>query len=325
MSWQPCPDPVPGDAESCSQIEAVVVPRMRDVGDFKVHRVLPAARHGMVGPFIFVDQMGPARFAPGHDINVRPHPHINLATVTYLMRGEIMHRDSLGTEQLIVPGAVNWMSAGRGIVHSERSGPNVMAGGGDFLGLQTWVALPADQEESDPWFFHAGADELPVIEDGQAHVRLVVGTGWGETSPVKTPSDTFYADVTLPAGGALPVDADHEERALYGVAGQIRVDGHTFDPARLLVLRPGQPVTVHNPGPVDARFVIIGGATMDGPRHIWWNFVSSRQDRIEQAREDWKSGRFPIVPGDAKEFTPLPESQAGTPRLIPVRPASQRS
>lgn len=319
MSWQSCPDPIPGDAQSCDAIEAVVVPRMRDVGDFKVHRVLPAARHGMVGPFIFVDQMGPARFAPCHDINVQPHPHINLATVTYLMQGEILHRDSLGTEQLIRPGAVNWMSAGRGIVHSERSGPSVMAKGGNFLGLQTWVALPADQEESDPWFFHAGADELPRIEDGHASVRLIVGSGWGKTSPVQTPSDTFYADVTLPAGGRLPLDAEHEERALYAVSGQLRIDGHVFNPGRLLVLRPGQALTVENPGPAETRFVVLGGATLDGPRHIWWNFVSARRERIEQAREDWKARRFPLVPGDEQAYTPIPEHLGGAPRAIPVR------
>jgi len=318
MSWHPCPDPIPGDAQSCDRIEAVVVPRMRDVGDFKVHRVLPAAGRGMVGPFIFVDQMGPARLAPGHDINVRPHPHINLATVTYLMQGEIMHRDSLGNEQVIRPGAVNWMSAGRGIVHSERSGPGVMAQGGSFLGLQTWVALPADREESDPWFFHAGVDELPVIEDRHATVRVIVGAGWGSTSPVRTPSDTFYADVTLPAGGQLPVDPGHEERALYAVSGQLQIDGHTFEPGRLLVLRPGQPVTIRNPGPDVTRCVILGGATLDGPRHIWWNFVSSRRDRIEQAKADWKAGRFPLVPGDEEAYTPLPE-QRGAPRAIPVR------
>lgn len=318
MSWQPCADPIPGDADSCDRIEAVVVPRMREVGDFTVHRVLPAAQQGMVGPFIFVDQMGPTRFAPGHDINVRPHPHINLATVTYLMRGEIMHRDSLGTEQLITPGAVNWMSAGRGIVHSERSGPNLAAQGGSMLGLQTWVALPEAEEESDPWFFHGGPDELPLIIDRNVQVRLIVGSGWGEQSPVPTPSDTFYADVTLRPGGELPLDTDHEERALYAVSGQVEIDGHGFDAGRLLVLRPGQPVTVRNAGGGVARFVVLGGATQDGPRYIWWNFVSSRRDRIEQAKADWQARRFPLVPGDEEAFTPLPPA-AGAPRAVPLR------
>lgn len=315
MSWQPCPDPIPGDPQACDLIDTVIVPRTRDLGGFEVSRVLPAPRQGMVGPFIFFDQMGPAEFVLHEGIDVRPHPHINLATVTYLFDGEITHRDSLGTEQIIRPGAVNWMSAGRGIVHSERSGPAFRAHGGRMFGLQTWVALPAAHEESEPWFAHTDKDDLPEIEDGGARVRLVAGSGWGQQSPVATPCDTIYADVTLEAGAELPVDTRHEERALYVMSGEVEICGGRFGPGQLLVLRPDNPVTLANPGAVPARLVLVGGETMDGPRYIWWNFVASRKERIEQAKAEWKSGRFDSVPGDAEAFTPLP-TETGDPRLI---------
>jgi redox-sensitive bicupin YhaK (pirin superfamily) len=308
MSWQPCPDPAPGDARAADLIETVIVPRARDLGGFEVRRALPSPKRQMVGPFIFFDQMGPAEFVLSEGIDVRPHPHINLATVTYLFDGEIMHRDSLGTEVPIRPGAVNWMTAGRGIVHSERTPPTVKARGARLFGLQTWVALPAAHEETAPAFAHTPESALPMIEEeGRLHVRLVVGTAWGRTSPVSTFSDTLYADVALAPGGALPVDAAHEERALYTVAGEVEIGGERFPPGQLLVLRPADPVTVRNLGPAPARFVLVGGETMDGPRHIWWNFVSSRKERIEQAKAEWKTGRFDTVPGDAEEFIPLPE------------------
>jgi redox-sensitive bicupin YhaK (pirin superfamily) len=307
MSWQLCPDPIPGDARAADAIETVIVPRARDLGGFEVRRALPSRERQMVGPFIFFDQMGPAEFMLGEGIDVRPHPHINLATVTYLFAGEILHRDSLGTEQPIRPGAVNWMTAGRGIVHSERTAPQVKARGAKLFGLQTWVALPRAHEETEPTFAHTPEGELPVIADGGARVRLVVGSAWGRTSPVRAFSDTIYADVALEPGAALPVDAAHEERALYTVAGDVEVAGDRFPPGQLLVLRPGDPIAVRNPGPEPARLAIVGGATMDGPRHIWWNFVSSRRERIAQAKAEWKAGRFDTVPGDAEEFIPLPE------------------
>jgi len=316
MSWRPCPDPLPGDARACDLIDTIVVPRTRDLGGFEVGRVLPAPQQGMVGPFIFFDHLGPAEFALHEGMDIRPHPHINLATVTYLFDGEIMHRDSLGTEQAIHPGAVNWMSAGRGIVHSERSSGAFRARQSRMFGLQTWVALPADHEEDAPFFSHTGKDKLPVIEDHGVFVRLVAGAAWGRQSPVATLTDTVYADIALDAGARLSIDAEHEERGLYIVAGTIEIDGQQFGPEQLLVLRPDKAVTVTNPGPASARLVLIGGETMDGPRYIWWNFVSSRKERIEQAQAEWKAARFDSVPGDADEFIPLPDSGIGAPRQI---------
>ena len=307
MSWQPCPDPTPGDARACDLIETVIVPRARDLGGFQVRRALPSAKRQMVGPFIFFDQMGPAEFVLGEGIDVRPHPHINLATVTYLFEGEILHRDSLGTEVPIRPGAVNWMTAGRGIVHSERTAREVKAREAKLFGLQTWVALPAAHEETEPAFAHHAEAELPVIEAEGKHVRLVVGSAWGLISPVKAFSDTIYADAALEPGASLPIDPAHEERALYTVAGEIEIAGDRFPPGQLLVLRPGDMITVKNTGREPARFALVGGETIDGPRHIWWNFVSSRPERIEQAKAEWKAGRFDSVPGDAEEFIPLPE------------------
>jgi redox-sensitive bicupin YhaK (pirin superfamily) len=307
MSWQSCPDPTPGDARAADLIQTVIIPRAHDLGGFEVRRALPSPKRQMVGPFIFFDQMGPAEFILGKGIDVRPHPHINLATVTYLFDGEIMHRDSLGTEVPIRPGAVNWMTAGRGIVHSERTAPELKASGSKLFGLQTWVALPTAHEETDPAFAHYGETDLPVLEAEGKRVRLVVGSAWGLRSPVRTFSDTIYADVALEPGAAIPVDAAHEERALYTVSGEVEIAGERFGPGQLLVLRPGDAITVCNAGQEPARFALVGGETMDGPRHIWWNFVSSRPERIEQAKAEWKAGRFDTVPGDSEEFIPLPE------------------
>lgn len=319
MSWLHCPDPVPGDPHGCDQIETVILPRMRDLGGFEVGRVLPAPQQTMVGPFIFLDQMGPTEFALREGMDIRPHPHINLATVTYLFDGEITHRDSLGTEQIIRPGEVNWMSAGRGITHSERSSDAFRARTARMLGLQTWVALPAAQEESEPRFAHVGKHDLPMLEDDGVQLRLIAGAGWGLQSPTVTSSDTIYADVALKPGAALPVAAEHEERALYIVRGEVEIGGESFGAEQLLVLRPDKPVTVRNSGSSGARLVVLGGATMDGPRYIWWNFVSSRRDRIDQAKEEWRSGRFDTVPGDAEEFIALPDGGMGEPRRIPTR------
>ena len=311
MSWSPCPDPVLGDRATADAIETLVVPRAVDLGEMEVRRALPSVKRQMVGPFIFFDQMGPAEFLTDQGIDVRPHPHINLATVTYLFEGEIRHRDSLGTDIAIAPGAVNWMRAGRGIVHSERTGEGRRRSGQRLFGIQTWVALPEDQEESDPAFVHHGAAELPVVESDGLEARLIAGRAFGEASPLATASETLYADVTLKRGARLPVDADHEERAVYTISGRVEVAGQGFEPGQLLVLRPGDPHVVT--AETDARVMLFGGAPMGGPRYIWWNFVSSRRERIEQAKEEWARGRFDTVPGDEAEFIPLPEGR-GDPR-----------
>jgi len=304
MSFFPAKDPEPGDAFSCEAIALVIVPRTADLGGFTVRRALPSTRRRMVGPFIFFDHMGPAEFRAGHGVDVRPHPHIGLATVTYLFAGEIVHRDSLGSALAIVPGDVNWMTAGRGIAHSERTSPAHRAGGEHLHGLQCWVALPAGDEEMAPAFNHIGGALLPVVAGEGKTVRVVAGKLFGATSPVATLSDTIFADVQLSAGASLPLDADYEERAIYIVSGEIEIAGDRFAEGRLLVFKPGDRITVKALG--DARLVLVGGATADGPRHIWWNFVSSRKERIEQAKADWKAGRFAGVPGET-EFIPLPE------------------
>jgi redox-sensitive bicupin YhaK (pirin superfamily) len=304
MSFFPGKDPAAGDAPACDAIERVIVPRTSDLGGFFVRRALPSSQRRMVGPFIFFDHMGPAEFRAGYGIDVRPHPHIGLATVTYLFAGEIMHRDSLGSVAAIQPGAVNWMSAGRGIAHSERTAPDHRVAGEPLHGLQCWVALPAENEEAAPAFVHHDAGALPAENGEGKTVRVVAGRFLGMTSPVVTGWDTLMADATLAAGASLPLDADTEERALYIVSGEIDIAGDRFEAGRLLVFRPGDRITVTAMTP--ARLAIVGGAAMDGPRHIWWNFVSSRKERIEQAKADWKAGRFEAVPGET-EFIPLPE------------------
>lgn len=305
MSFFPGKDPAPGDAPASDAIEQMIVPRSVDLGHFAVRRALPHARRRLVGPFIFFDHFGPAEFRAGAGIDVRPHPHIGLATVTFLYDGEIVHRDSLGSDVAIRPGAVNWMTAGRGIVHSERTAPEHRVDGEPLHGLQLWVALPKTHEETDASFMHHDAAALPVVSAEGKTIRVVAGSLYGARSPLPTLSDTIFADAALIAGSTLPVDAETEERALYIVAGEIEIAGDRFASGQLLVLRPGDTITVN--APVDARLVLVGGATMDGPRHIWWNFVSSRKERIEQAKADWKLGRFDSVPGDDKEFIPLPD------------------
>ena len=307
MSFFPGKDPQAGDTYACAAIAHVVVPRTVDLGDgFSVRRALPSARTRMVGPFIFFDHFGPAEFRAGNGLDVRPHPHIGLATVTYLFDGEIMHRDSLGTAVAIKPGEVNWMTAGRGIVHSERTGAEKRAAGGPIHGLQMWVALPAAKEEMDAGFAHHDTDEFPMINDDDgAFVRVVVGSIYGKTSPVPTVHDTLFTNIALRAGASLPLDADYDERALYVVDGTVDIAGDKFEPGRLLVFKPGDKITIT--AATDAHFVIVGGAPMDGPRHIWWNFVSSRKERIEQAKAEWAAGHFGKVPGDEIEFIPLPE------------------
>jgi redox-sensitive bicupin YhaK (pirin superfamily) len=306
MSFFPGQDPAPGDKFSCDALKAVIVPRTSDLGDgFTVRRALPSAQSRMVGPFVFFDHFGPTEFRSGNGLDVRPHPHIGLATVTYLFDGEIMHRDSLGTAVPIRPGAINWMTAGSGIVHSERTGTERRAKGDTLHGLQMWVALPAASEEMDAAFAHHATEEFPEVRDNGKTVRVVLGSLYGQKSPVRTTSETIFADVVLKAGAALPLDAGHEERAVYVIEGEIDVAGDKFGPQRLLVFKPGDAITIR--AATDTHLVIAGGAPMDGPRHIWWNFVSSRKDRIEQAKADWAAGHFGKVPGDEIEFIPLPQ------------------
>lgn len=282
-----------------------LLPSSHDLGGFKVHRTLPHRERTMIGPFIFFDQMGPATLAPGKGIDVRPHPHINLATVTYLFAGAIDHRDSLGTHARIEPGAVNLMTAGRGIVHSERSPADERPQGPRLSGIQTWLALPQSTEETEPAFEHVPRERLPLVEGNGARVRVVMGTLWGATSPVTCHSHTIYADLTLEAGGSVPLDPLADERGLYLAEGDAKLDGMQLEPMTMYVLRPGAAATLRSSN--GAHVMLCGGSPLDGPRHVWWNFVSSRRERIAEAREAWKAMRFPLVPGDAEEHIPLPE------------------
>jgi len=303
MSWQPSGDPE-CHADPSAIIETVIVPRARDIGAFEVRRALPSARRQMVGPFIFFDQMGPADMPAGEGLDVRSHPHIGLATVTYLFDGEIMHRDSLGSVQPIRPGEINWMTAGRGIAHSERSPAEARPAGPHLFGLQLWLALPREAEETDPSFGHYPGEGIPLSADDNVSVRVMIGSLYGLASPVETFYDTVYADARLAAGATLPLDTGHEERAIYIIDGTVEIAGERFEPGRLVVFHPRHAAAIRAVTP--ARFVIVGGEAMDGPRYIWWNFVSSSRDRIEQAKADWKAGRFERVP-DEDEFIPLPD------------------
>ncbi|HUG97646.1 MAG TPA: pirin family protein [Gammaproteobacteria bacterium] len=304
MSWFECPQADTSTREAGAEpVELVIEPRTRDLGGFEVRRALPSGRRRMVGPFIFFDQMGPSVLRAGSGLDVRPHPHIGLATVTYLFHGEILHRDSLGTVQAIRPGEVNWMTAGSGIVHSERTPPELRPAGPELFGIQAWIALPRHAEETAPAFSHHAVSALPLIEDGGLKVRIIAGELRGERSPVQTFTSTMYVDAELAAGAALRLDATREERALYLAEGEVEIAGRPHAAGRMLVLTPGERLTVTARTP--ARLLVLGGEPLEGSRHIWWNFVSSRQDRIEQAKEDWRAGRFPPVPGD-DESIPLP-------------------
>ena len=304
MSLPHIPDPIPGDAASADAIEAVIVPRARDLGGFEVRRALPSAERQMIGPFIFFDQFGPVLMKSGQGIDVRPHPHIGLSTVTWLFDGAIFHRDSLGSEQPIAPGELNWMTAGRGIVQSERTSPAELSRERTVFGIQSWVALPKQHEETAPGFEHVAMDRLPVIADRGLKVRVIAGQAYGATSPVKTHSGLFYLDVQMAPGASLPLPVEHEERGVYVAEGAVEVAGQGFAAGRLLVFRPGDAITLRSPG--GARLMLLGGEPMDGPRHIWWNFVSSSKDRIEAAKDDWKHARFGGVPGDDTDVIPLP-------------------
>jgi redox-sensitive bicupin YhaK (pirin superfamily) len=306
MSFFPARDPEPGDVLSCDAIELMLVARAKDIGGFEVRRALPTARRRLVGPFIFFDRMGPAILRPGQAFDVRPHPHIGLATVTYLFDGFVRHRDSLGTEMVIEPGDVNLMTAGRGIVHSERSPEEMRGNPLSISGLQTWLALPDGKEEIPPVFEHTLRSELPGIQSEGISGRIVIGAFDGVRSPVVTQSDTLYADIRLAAGASVRIPADAEERAIYVLDGMVTILSDRFRPNVLLVFRPGDEIVVSSEQ--GAHFMLFGGASLGSNRYIWWNFVSSSKERIEQAKEEWKTGRFDIVPGDEEEFIPLPEN-----------------
>ncbi|MES2054699.1 MAG: pirin family protein [Pseudomonadota bacterium] len=282
-----------------------ITPVTHDLGGFKVHRTLPSRPRTMVGPFLFFDQMGPAHLSVGQGIDVRPHPHINLATVTYLFGGAIDHRDSIGTFATIEPGAVNLMTAGHGIVHSERSPSAERTIGPELSGIQTWIALPEKNEEMDPAFEHVGKAALPVVETSGARARIIMGRLWGVAAPTTTYAETIYADIMLEAGGSVPIDAGADERALYVALGDASLDGMTLEPMTLYVLQPGVAATLRSTR--GGRVMLCGGEAFATPRHVWWNFVSSDRERIEQARRDWTAGNFPKVPGDDKEWIPIPD------------------
>lgn len=288
-----------------SAILQTITPVTHDLGDFKVHRTLPSRERTMVGPFIFVDEFGPARLPAGQGMDVRPHPHINLATVTYLFDGAIEHRDSIGSHQVIEPGAINLMTAGSGIVHSERSPQKLRPQGPSMYGMQTWLALPDGGEEVAPAFDHVAGDGLPFVEDGGARARVLMGTLWGATAATPQAASTIYADIELAPGGSIPMDADADERAVMLVGGDGSLDGRALEPFTLYVLAPGHSMRLASQN--GGRAMLLGGEAFNTRRYVFWNFVSSSRDRINQAKEDWKAMRFASIPGDDKEFIPLPE------------------
>lgn len=304
MSLRPAIDPACSTAPSEELVTTVIDARTRDLGGFEVRRVLPAAARRQVGPFTFFDEMGAADFGPGQGIDVRPHPHIGLATVTYLFEGEVLHRDSLGSHQVIRPGDINWMTAGRGIVHSERTPPELRQNGTRLHGLQLWVALPTAHEETAPSFHHHPAATLPERDLGGVRLRLLAGSAYDLTSPVEVLSPLFYVEAVMPAGSELRLPDEHEDRAIYVVSGELDCGSAQAVPGRMLVFEKRKPIVMRAKGPT--RLVSIGGTPLDGERHIEWNFVSSSKARIEQAKQDWREGRFPKVPGDELEFIPLP-------------------
>ena len=305
MSFFPSPDPRLGDAASCDAVETLIIPGARELGGLPIRRALPSARRRLVGPFIFFDRMGPALLRAGEALDIRPHPHIGLSTVTYLFDGSIRHRDSLGSQMVIRPGDVNMMTAGRGIVHSERSPEEMRGAPMSLSGLQTWLALPDADEEIAPVFENTARGDLPDFDWDGASGRVVIGAFQGARSPVTTRSDTLYVDILLKPGARIDIPAETEERALYLLEGDVEIAGDVFAANQLLVLRAGDAITVGSQ--TGAHFMLFGGAALGSRRYIWWNFVSSSKERIEQAKEEWRSGRFDIVPGDEKEFIPLPE------------------
>lgn len=309
MSWRPGADPECRSERGPSSVQTHLVPKQADIGGLVVGRLLPTRQQRSVGPFIFFDHMGPAEFAAGEGLDVQPHPHIDLATVTYLFEGAIVHRDSLGSLQTIRPGEINWMTAGEGIVHSERSPADERARASRLHGVQLWLAVPADQEGGAPSFDHTPLEALPEVELRGGGVRVLIGSGFGVCSPVETLSETFYADALLEPGGTLRLPDEHEERALFLVEGALSCEGERYRGPCMLVFRPGCVAEVWAEGEAECRLLLLGGAPL-GRRHMSWNFVSSARERVDQAREDWRAQRlerFPKVPGDEDEFVPLPE------------------
>jgi redox-sensitive bicupin YhaK (pirin superfamily) len=287
-----------------SPVVETITPVTHDLGDFKVNRTLPSRQRTMVGPFIFVDEFGPARLPPDAGMDVRPHPHINLATVTYLFDGAIEHRDSIGSHAVIEPGAINLMTAGSGIVHSERSPQALRSDGPNLYGMQTWLALPDGREEVEPAFEHVPSSALPLIEDGRARARVLMGTLWGATAATRCDSPTIYADIELGSDASLPIEAGADERAIVLVGGKAELDGMPLDEFTLYVLRPGHQARLSSAR--GARAMLMGGQAFATRRYVFWNFVSSSRDRINQAKDDWQALRFPLIPGDDQEFIPLP-------------------
>lgn len=297
--------PPPQGEEGSSAIEAVIEGRERDVGGFSVRRVLPSRVRRLLGPFIFFDHLSPVTFPVGAGLDVRPHPHINLATVTYLFEGEILHRDSLGSVQAIRVGDVNWMLAGRGIAHSERTDPDERRRGARLHGIQSWVALPLEHEEDEPSFAHHDAATIPRVALGAVRLDVIAGAAFGVRSPVRVLSPTLYVHASFESAATLEIGAEHEERGVYVVDGSIACEGNVFQRGALFVLRRGGAVAIRSEG--RARTMIVGGAPLQGERHVWWNFASSSLERIERAKDDWRNGRFGKVVGDEAEYIPLPD------------------
>lgn len=291
------------DLES-DPVLTTIIPSSKDIGGFEVMRALPSRKKRMIGPFIFWDQMGPGEFLTNQGLDVRPHPHINLSTLTYLFDGEILHRDSLGTEQTIKAGAVNLMTAGKGITHSERTPDALRPVNTNLFGIQSWLALPEKYEEIEPNFEHTQKEELPILDAEGKKIRLVMGDAYGEKSSVTQYTKTLYVDVEMKPETSLPVPKDFEERGIYVLQGNISLNGTSYESGQLLVLKPNDDITIKAHS--QSRLLIMGGDAFNEPRYIWWNFVSSRKERIEQAKQDWKDGKFANVPGDEKEFIPLP-------------------
>ena len=314
MSWNPSLDTHDIDATKLDSIETLIIPRSRDIGGFEVRRALPSPQRQMVGPFIFFDQAGPAEFITGQGIDVQPHPHIGISTVTYLFKGQFQHRDSTGANQSIEPGEVNWMIAGKGVTHSERTSPEIRKNPSSLFGIQTWVALPAHAEDMPPEFEHHSKQELPFLEGEGKQVRLIIGNAWGEAAPTKTLSEMFYADAILEAGAALPLPDNHEDRGIYIADGSLIVAGDHFEKGQMMVFKPEDKIS-GKAGESGARLILLGGATMNEKRYIWWNFVSSSREKIREAKkawadgaaQGWQNGLFKLPPDDDQDYVKLPE------------------
>lgn len=309
MSWNPELDIDFPTGDQVDHVETLIVPTAQDLGGFEVKRALPSAKRKMVGPFVFFDHFGPAEFIKGTGVDVRPHPHIGLSTVTYLYQGSMWHKDSLGTSALVAAGEINLMTSGSGITHSERTSPEVREHVHSLFGIQTWLALPENKEEMAPTFENQKEQALPVIEGEDKHVKLILGTLYGERSPVKVQSEMFYANAVLSAGAKIPLRPDHEERGLYVVQGEIIISGQNFKQGHMMTFRQGDEITIE--AKTDTRVMLLGGTSL-GKRYVWWNFVASSREKIEDAKQawregDWQHGRFQLPIDDNQEFMPLPE------------------